>query len=138
MKKILTFLLTLLLLVPVFAAAETRTNETTGFKAVLDDSGSLLDAAQYDGVWSAMMPITEHCNVGFYTYSGSDTGYVMNKAKAWANDNFQGTCTLFIIDMATRQLAVWSSPRLISLPTMCTNMPPGAITPVARKARSTR
>ena len=109
MKKILTVLLTLLLLVPVFAAAETRTNETTGFKAVLDDSGSLLDAAQYDGVWSAMMPITEHCNVGFYTYSGSDTGYVMNKAKAWANDNFQGTCTLFIIDMATRQLAVWSS-----------------------------
>ena len=109
MKKILAFLLTLLLLVPVFADAETRTNETTGFKAVLDDSGNLLDAAEYDGVWETMMPITEHCNVGFYTYSGSDTGYVMNKAKAWANENFTGTCTLFIIDMATRQLAVWSS-----------------------------
>nr|AHF26169.1 beta-propeller domains of methanol dehydrogenase type [uncultured bacterium Contigcl_1774] len=109
MKKILAFLLTMLLAVPAFAAAETRTNETTGFTAVLDDSGNLLDAAEYDGVWESMMPITEHCNVGFYTYSGSDTGYVMNKAKAWANDNFPGTCTLFIIDTATRQLAVWSS-----------------------------
>ena len=109
MKKILVFLMTLLLLVPVFVSAETRTNETTGFKAVLDDSGNLLDAAEYDGVWESMMPITEHCNVGFYTYSGTDTGYVMNKAKAWANENFSGNCTLFIIDMATRQLAVWSS-----------------------------
>ncbi len=109
MKKILAFLLTLLLMVPTFAAAETRTNEATGFIAVLDDSGSLLDAAEYENVWGAMMPITEHCNVGFYTYSGSNTGYVMDKAKAWANENFQGTCTLFIIDMATRQLAVWSS-----------------------------
>ena len=109
MKKILAFLLILLLMVPVFAAAETRTNETTGFIAVLDDRGSLLDTAEYDGVWEAMMPVTEYCNVGFYTCSGSDKTYVMDKAKAWANANFKGTCTLFIIDMATRQLAVWSS-----------------------------
>ena len=109
MKKILIFLLGLVLLVPAFAAAETRTNESTGFIAVLDDSGSLLDTAEYDGVWEAMMPITEHCNVGFYTYSGTSTSYVMDKAKTWANANFPGTCTLFIIDMATRQLAVWSS-----------------------------
>ena len=109
MKKILAFLLILLLLVPVLAAAETRTNETTGFIAVLDDSGSLLDTAEYDGVWEAMMPVTEYCNVGFYTCSGSDKTYVMDKAKAWANANFKGTCTLFIIDIATRQLAVWSS-----------------------------
>ena len=109
MKKILAFLLILLLLIPVLAAAETRTNETTGFIAVLDDSGSLLDTAEYDGVWEAMMPVTEYCNVGFYTCSGSDKTYVMDKAKAWANANFKGTCTLFIIDMATRQLAVWSS-----------------------------
>ena len=109
MKKILAFLLILLLLVPVLAAAETRTNETTGFIAVLDDNGSLLDTAEYDGVWKAMMPVTEYCNVGFYTCSGSDKTYVMDKAKAWANANFKGTCTLLIIDMATRQLAVWSS-----------------------------
>ncbi|MBR3334072.1 MAG: TPM domain-containing protein, partial [Clostridia bacterium] len=52
---------------------------------------------------------TEYCNVGLYTYSGTSTNYVMDKAKTWANANFPGTCTLFIIDMATRQLAVWSS-----------------------------
>ena len=51
MKKILVFLMTLLLLVPAFASAETRTNETTGYKAVLDDSGRV-------------MPDTEHINTG--------------------------------------------------------------------------
>ena len=111
MKKILAFLLILILLVPGFATAE-RTderNEETGYTAVIDDSGSLLDAAEYDGVRASMMPITDYCNVGFYTYNGTSREYVMDKAKTWANSVFPGTCTLFIIDMATRQLAVWSS-----------------------------
>lgn len=111
MKKTFAFLLILTLLLPGFAAAETKTqqNEETGYSAVIDDSGLLLDAAEYDGVWASMMPITEYCNVGFYTYTGDSREYVMNKAQAWANSVFTGTCTLFIIDMATRQLGVWSS-----------------------------
>ena len=111
MKKILAFLLILMLLVPGLAAAETKTqkNEETGRIAVIEDSASLLDAAEYDGVFTSMMPITDICNVGFYTYSGESKEYVLTKAKTWANSVFPGTCTLFIIDMATRQLAVWSS-----------------------------
>ena len=110
-KKALAFVLLLVLLVPGLAAAEqtTQRNEETGYTAVIDDSGSLLDAAEYDGLFSAMKPITDYCNVGFYTYSGESKEYVMTKAKNWANSVFPGTCTLFIIDMATRQLAVWSS-----------------------------
>ena len=51
MKKILAFLLLLVLLVPGLASAETRKNEETGYIAVIDDSGSLLDAAEYDSVF---------------------------------------------------------------------------------------
>ena len=111
MKKILAFLMILVLLIPGLAAAEqkTKTNEETGFYAVIDDSGSLLDAAEYDRLFAAMMPITETCNVGLYTCSDGSKGYVGDKAKAWANSVFPGTCTLFIIDMSTRQLMVWSS-----------------------------
>lgn len=110
MKKILAFLLLLALLVPGLASAETtRKNEETGYIAVIDDSGSLLDEAEIDGVFETMMPITQTCNVGFYTYDGSSKDYVLDKAKAWANSVFTGRCTLLIIDMATRQLAVWSS-----------------------------
>ena len=111
MKKIFAFLLALILLLPGLAAAETKTrqNETTGFKAVIEDQAGLLDPAEYDSLFATMMPITDVCNAGFYTYKGESREYVLTKAKTWANSNFTGTVTLFIIDMATRQLAVWSS-----------------------------
>ena len=111
MKRLSAFLLMLILLFPGLAAAETvtRVNEETAYRAVIEDTGGLLDAAEFDGVFAAMMPITDICHVGFYTYQGESREYVMTKAKTWANNTFPGTCTLFIIDMATRQLAVWSS-----------------------------
>ena len=110
-KKYAAFLLILVLLIPGLAAGETvsRQNDTTGFRAVIGDDAGLLDPAEYEGVLAAMMPVTEYCNAGFYSYGGESKDYVMNKAKAWAKDVFGTSCTLFIIDMATRQLAVWST-----------------------------
>ena len=111
MKKLLAFMLMLALLLPGLAMAETRKqqNEETGFRAVIDDDAGLLDEAEYDGVMATMAPITAYCNVGFYTYGGTSRDYVLDKAKTWAAEEFGTSCTLFIIDMATRQLAVWSS-----------------------------
>ena len=111
----LVFLLILALLIPCAAGAETQRqqNETTGYAAVIDDSASLLDPAEYDGVMSAMKPITEYCNAGFYTYAGGSKDYVLNKAKAWGNSAFSGDYTMFIIDMSTRQLAVYSSEQIL-------------------------
>ena len=111
MKKLLAFLLALELLLPGLALAEVQTqkNDETGWRAVIDDRGSLLDAAEYDDVLAAMTPITDYCNVGLYTYGGESSEYVINKAKDWAEKTFGTSCTLFIIDMATRQLAVWST-----------------------------
>ena len=60
MKKFLSILLALLLLVPGLAAAETKTqqNAETGYKAVIDDQAGLLDSAEYDSLFATMMPIT--------------------------------------------------------------------------------
>ena len=114
MKKIFAFLLILLMLVPCLAGAETKTwtNETTGFTAVIEDDANLLDTAEYNSVLETMQGITDYCHAGLYTYGGSSRDYVMDKAKDWGNSTFSGDYTLFIIDMATRQLAVYSSERI--------------------------
>ena len=111
MKKLLAFLLILTLMIPGLAAAEakTRQNEETGFRAVIEDGAGLLDTAEYEGVFASMMPITDTCNAGFYTYGGESREYVITKAQNWAAETFGNSCTLFMSDMATRQLAVWSS-----------------------------
>ena len=111
MKKILAFLTALVLLLPCFACAETKTqdNPSSGYRAVIDDRAGMLDPAEYESVLGTMMPITEYCDVGFYTCSGESREYVLDKAKAWAKDTFGRSCTLLIIDLSTRQLAVWST-----------------------------
>ncbi len=110
MKRIIALIL-ILLLIPCTVGAEVlrRTNEETGYTAVIEDGASLLKDGDYDDVLNTMMGITDYCNAGLYTYGGSSTEYVENKAEAWANKVFTGHCTIFIIDMATRQLLVWSS-----------------------------
>ena len=114
MKKIFACLLVLMLLIPCFAGAESKAwkNEETGYTAVIDDSAALLDAAEYDSVLETMKGITDYCHAGLYTYGGSSTEYVMTKAENWGNSTFSGDYTLFIIDMATRQLAVYSSKKI--------------------------
>lgn len=114
MKRILAFLLLMILLVPGFAGAETvkYTNAETGCSAVIDDSASLLDPTEYDSVMEAMKGITEYCDVGFYTYDGDSREYVMTKAEKWGRNTFSGEFTMFIIDMATRQLFVGSTDRI--------------------------
>ena len=79
---------------------------------MIEDDANLLDAAEYNSVLETMQGITDYCHAGLYTYGGSSRDYVMDKAKAWGNSTFSGDYTLFIIDMATRQLAVYSSERI--------------------------
>ena len=61
MKKMLAFLLALALLLPGLAAAEVqeRQNEETGRRAVIDDSGNLLDAAEYDSLMETWETLSE-------------------------------------------------------------------------------
>ena len=61
------------------------------------------------------MGITEYCNAGFYTYDGESKTYVETKAAAWGDKTFSGDYTLFMIDMSTRQLDVYSSERIYQI-----------------------
>ena len=110
-------LLVLTLLLPGMASAAvwTQTNGETNYSAVIEDDAELLDETQYDGVMNTMMGITAYCNVGFYTYGGSSTEYVGNKARQWGDNMFNGEYTLLIIDMATRQLMVYSSEEIYQI-----------------------
>jgi hypothetical protein len=107
----LTAVLLALLLAMTSVGAESlyRVNEDTLFCVRVEDAAGLLDEGEYDEVLATMYPVTEYCNAGLYTYGGSSTEYVLNKAKAWGNSAFDGEYTMFIIDLATRQLAVYSS-----------------------------
>ena len=113
MRKAMTALLALLVLlaaVPGLAETRTQANPDTGYTAVIDDAARLLDGADYDGVLAEMMKVTAYCNAGLVTYSGSDGTYALKKAENWAQETFgKKTCTVFIIDMATRHLDIWSS-----------------------------
>ena len=35
-----------------------------------------------------MMPITDYCHAGLYTYDGESMEYVISKAKSWAEKTF--------------------------------------------------
>ncbi len=95
---------------PGMGLAESRewTNGETGYRAVIADDAGLLDSAEYDGVMEELKNITEYCNAGFYTCEGDST-YVTTKAMNWGESTFRSQMyTMFIIDMGTRRLAVYS------------------------------
>ncbi len=90
------------------------TNTETGYRAVIDDAAGLLKDSEYDGVLEEMKNVTEYTNVGFYTASGSSE-YVTTKAMNWGESTFRTqNYTMFIIDMGTRRLSVYSGQDIFS------------------------
>ena len=122
MRKAILSLLVLILLAALLPAAQAETdytNEETGFQAVIDDPAGLLAAGEISGVLDAMVPVTAYANAGFVTHDayGSGSGTVLDKAKAWGNRRFGSGAayTVFMIDMSTRRLGIFSSQRVYSL-----------------------
>ena len=122
MRKPLFSLLILILLTALLSPvlAETaRKNEETGFEAVIDDAAGLLSAGETGEVLDAMIPVTGYANTGFVTREafGSDSSSVLGKAERWGDSRFgRGSAyTVFIIDMQTRRLGIYSSARVYSL-----------------------
>lgn len=119
MRKLLLSLLVLILsalfLSPALAATETAVHQNvdTGFEAVIVDPAGLLDRNGITEVLESMIPVTDYANVGFLTYAanGSDATSVVEKAKKWGNSRFgyESPYTVFMIDMKTRRLGIWSS-----------------------------
>lgn len=129
MRKTLAALLLLILLAASLspALAETaRRNEETGFEAVIDDPAGLLAADGTGEVLDAMGPVTGYANAGFVTYEafGSDSSSVLSKAERWGDSRFgRGSAyTVFMIDLKTRRLGIYSSRSVYGLlPTATAN-----------------
>ena len=116
MRKILLSLLVLVLLPCLLAPALAETaqvNELTGYEAVIDDPAGLLSGSEVSGVFEAMLPVTDYANAGFLTCaaSGFDSSTAKDKAEKWGDARFgrSSAYTVFIIDMKTRRIAIYSS-----------------------------
>ena len=123
MRKILLSLLVLVLLpsllAPALAETLTGRNELTGYEAVIDDPAGLLARGEAGEVLDSMTPVTDYANVGFVTYgaAGSDSSTAKTKAEKWGDARFgRGSAyTVFMIDMKTRRIAIYSSQSVYSL-----------------------
>ena len=106
-------LILLCLLLPSLSYGEAdwqTSNSNTGFAAVIEDQAHLLDETDLKKTGSAMLGITEFCNVGFYTYAGEDSNGVLVKARNWGDIQFPDSdYVVFVIDMSVRRLGVYSS-----------------------------
>ena len=122
MRKSLVFLLLLVLLAALLSAAQADLSEhkwqrfETGCQAVIYDAAGLLADGEAEEVLDSMKPITNHANVAFVTYRelGNTSGTVLNKAKAWGNKRFGNASAyiVFMIDMTTRRLGIYSSSKV--------------------------
>ena len=94
-------------------------NPVSGFRAVLYDQAGLLAEEEVKGVLRAMYPVTDYANAGFVTYDVPDAfnGNVLSKARSWGDKTFGSSSpyTVFIIDMKTRRLGIYSSKKVFSL-----------------------
>jgi len=123
MRKLLLSLLLFILAVSLAAGALAESaslkNEETGFEAVIDDPAGLLTKDEISAVLDAMGSITAYANAGFVTYgaSGSDTSSVLKKAERWGESRFgrNSGYTVFMIDMRTRRLGIFSSQNIYHL-----------------------
>ena len=95
-----------------------QANETTGFAAVIDDSAGLLASDELTQVSAAMVPVTEFASTAFVTVpeTGSSSS-VLTKARSWGDSVFGAASpyTVFMIDMSTRRLGIYSSRSVYSL-----------------------
>ena len=112
MRKILSMLLCLVLMLSCASSLSEGM-----YQAVIDDKAGLLSAEEAEKVAAAMEPIKEFGHAGFLTYDGYDSTDVLRKARKWGDIRFGEAkpYTVFIIDMATRRVGIYSSRSLYRL-----------------------
>ena len=103
----------------VQAEAWRQVNESTGYSAVIEDPAGLLRTGETEEVGAAMLPVTAYGHAGFLTCGAAegDASSVLTKARRWGDSLFGSASpyTVFMIDMSTRRLGIYSSRGLYSL-----------------------
>ena len=108
-KGILVLLALLLALVSVSGAFA----DETAYRVVIEDDAGLLSEAEEAEVRTEMEAVAQYCNVGFYTYSGSSSRDVLDKAEDWGRSRFgNAEFTVFMIDMKTRRIGIYSTQQI--------------------------
>ena len=54
----------------------------------MDDAAGLMDSAEEAQVQAEMEAVAQYCNVGCYTYGGSSSADVLDKAETWGRKQF--------------------------------------------------
>ena len=118
--RMLALLLCAVCLLPGPACAEAwrQVNSETGYSAVIEDPAGLLRSGEAAEVGAAMLPVTAYAHAAFLTCgTDGDSATVLAKARRWG-DSFFGASepyTVFMIDMSTRRLGIYSSQSVYSL-----------------------
>ena len=121
MRKQIAALLALLMLLafalPAAAEETAKTAAVSGYAIAMEDAAELLGEEELAEVRAEMEPITEYCNVGFYTYWERTGKDVLAVAEEWAKGQFGSNAdsTVFVIDMLDREIAIWSSDRVVDV-----------------------
>ena len=114
-RNVIAFLLMACMLFS-FALAEesaldlSETNPETGYAAAIEDGAGLLEDEDQALNRDIMIRVTAFCNAGFYTYDGEDPTNAEEKARIWGAKQFgDAPFTVFVIDMYTREVAIFST-----------------------------
>ena len=115
MRKGMAILLAVLL---ALASVSFAAADETAYRVVMDDAAGLMDSAEEAQVQAEMEAVAQYCNVGCYTYGGSSSADVLDKAETWGRKQFgDAEFTVFIIDMATRRIGIFSSRGIVRVVT---------------------
>ena len=115
MKKTISVLCCFLLLfviiatpaIGVYAEPENGTNR---FSILIEDNAELLSANEEEMLYEIMKPISEYGNVVFVSIQSNPYGYAANYAENTYYQLFGNQSgTIFLIDMDTRELYIFSS-----------------------------
>ena len=107
MKKKFVFILLLLFIFP-FMMLNVHAEEVFTYKVLIEDDADLLTDEEEEKLSKSMKRLTEFGNIAFKSIDSNDTS-TANFASSYYHSNF-GTSsgTLFVIDMANRQIYIFS------------------------------
>ena len=93
-------------------AALTYTSSETGFSALIDDAEGLLSEDEKQELLEQMKPLTRYGNVMFGSTSQTSSDLVSNAKSIYSQAFGSSNGILFLIDMGTRNLTLYSSEKI--------------------------
>ncbi len=108
----ITALLLTMMLLPINVKAAAYTNDTTGYRCLLEDDADLLSPGEEEVLLDDMKPITEYGNVAFKSIA-SNAATTESYIKSYYRKAFgKASGTVFLIDMDNRNIWIFSDGKI--------------------------